>query len=126
MATKRGPQQQHDITGADVYEILKDGFEYGRALPYGRNAYDYNAPARAPTSRPPTPGHGEYRATYQEAKNSPVSPAPDESAVQFVSEKVADHNDTKESWPRGFSPPPHLDNRDGIVSGYRYSTKVRR
>ena len=120
---RRGPQAQRDITRADVYEILKDAYTYGRV---GGSARDYTRPQQAPVSKPPTPVFDEYRATYQEAKNSPVSPAPDESAVQFVSEKVADHNDTKESWPRGFSPPPHLDNRDGIVSGYRYSTKVRR
>ena len=117
---RRGPQAQRDITGADVYEILKDAYTYGRV---GGSARDYTRPQRAPVSKPPQPGRDEYAGTFQGARNSHVSPAPDESAPQFPCEKVADHNDTREAWLRGMgnqAPHPHFDSGP---SGHTYRRK---
>jgi hypothetical protein len=110
------------VEGDDARKAVGSLYEYGRRYPHGR-PHDYAVPETTPTTKPPQPGFDEYRATFREAKNSAVSPAPSEQACQFPSEKVADHNDTREAWVRGMgnqSPHPFFDNG---VSGHRYSRK---
>jgi hypothetical protein len=108
--------------GDDVHKAVGDLYSYGRSYPY-KPPHDYRQPERTPDRRPPQPQPDEYAATFRPARNSNVSPAPDESQCQFASEKVATHNDAG-GWVRGQgnqSPYPHFDNNDGVVSGARYS-----
>jgi hypothetical protein len=103
---KHGPQEMAEIREGvvDPYKVLKDGYGYGRAFPRGGpNPHDYTRPIETPKSPAPAPHRDEYAATYRPAQNSNVSPAPSEQANQFVSGKVADHNDTREAWCRGMS-----------------------
>jgi hypothetical protein len=75
--------------------------------------HPHKAPHDAPRERtrstePPQPGWDEYAATYRPAQNSPVSPAPDESAPQFKDDKVAGHDDAS-GWVRGTWPIPETN-----------------
>ena len=120
--TKRDPTAIKP--GDNVYEAIDSLYRFGRSYPH-KPPHDYEPPERAPHPRPPQPSPDEYRATFRPATNSEVSPAPDESQCQFVSEKVATHNDAS-GWVRGQggqSPHPKFDSGG---SGFRYSTKYRR
>jgi hypothetical protein len=108
--------------GDDVHKAVGDLYEYGRRYPHGR-PHDYRAPERTPAPQALQPGFDEYRATFRQAKNSQVSPAPDESACQFPAEKVADHVDAS-GWVRGQggeSPHPFFDR--GGPSGFSFDRK---
>lgn len=120
--TKRDPTTLRP--GDNVHKAIGDLYSYGRTYPH-KPPHDYEPPERTTRPGPPQPTSDEYRATYRQAKNSPVSPAPDESAPQFPSEKVADHNDAS-GWVRGQgSQAPH-PKFDSGPSGFRHDTKVRR
>jgi hypothetical protein len=109
--------------GDDVHKAVRDLYSYRRTYPHNP-PHDYRQPEREPQHQAPQPGFDEYRATYRQAKNSPVTPAPDESQCQFPSEKIASHNDAG-GWVRGMgnqSPHPFFDSG---LSGARHSTKRR-
>jgi hypothetical protein len=108
--------------GDDGVKAVDRLYRYGRAYPAGKPSQkDYLSPDRS-DSKPPQPGFDEYRATFRAARNSDVSPAPDESANQFVAGKVADHVDVGKQWTRGYgeSPHPHFDRRVSGVSNHKY------
>jgi hypothetical protein len=116
--------------GADGVRATRDIYNYlkVRVSPDGKapRDLDYQSRKQVPQSQAPQPGFDEYRATYREARNSRVTPAPDEQSPQFPAEKVADHVDVGRVWTRGMgseSPHPAFDSGP---SGHRYSTKVRR
>jgi hypothetical protein len=104
----------------DPIAAVKKLYQYGRAYPDGKPTQKDYAPRGGPADRPPPqPGWDEYRATYRPARNSNVSPAPDESECQFPSDKVASHDDVRLSdWVRGGDcSHPHFDHGK---SGDRY------
>jgi hypothetical protein len=119
--------------GADGVKV-DQLYRYGRAhagpgTRFGKPTQKDYAPREGSHVKPPTPHADEYAASYSPARNSDVSPAPDEQANQFVAGKVADHVDSS-GWVRGMgaaSPHPHfdsnVDNNGRAVSGARYSTK---
>jgi hypothetical protein len=107
-----GIRKVRDVTGVPIDDLratddpiaaVKGLYGFGRSYPNGKPTQKDYAPRRGPADRqPPQPGFDEYRATYRPARNSDVSPAPDESASQFVSDKVASHDDVPLSdWTRG-------------------------
>ena len=95
--------------GDDPADAIRRLYSYGRHYP----RYEPHDGPRERTPHPqyPQPGWDEYRATFRPARNSPVSPAPDEQACQFPTEKIADHVDTS-GWVRGMggeAPHPFFD-----------------
>jgi hypothetical protein len=104
--------------GDDVHKALADLYEHKRVYPYGR-PHDYPSAKAVPYPRPSRPTRQDEFASYVPDRNSPVSPAPDESAVQFRNDKVADHVDVPVSdWTRGGDcSHPHFDHGK---SGDRY------
>jgi hypothetical protein len=104
--------------GDNVHRAVGDLYSYGRHYPH-KPPHDYEVPERTPRPGAPQPGFDEYRATYRQAKNSPVTPAPDESQPQFACEKASDLNDAS-GWVRGKgSEAPH-PKFDSGPSGHRY------
>jgi len=123
MAT-RGPNEMAEIReDGDVYKVLKDAYEYGRALPYGRNRHDYEPPAQEPSRTSRAPDMAEYKASFREIKGSPVSRPVDESTPMFRDEKMVHHNDCANTWVRGYTQRPAFDSGP---SGFRYDTKHRK
>jgi hypothetical protein len=104
---------------AVIPKVLKDAYEYGRDLPYGRNPHDYNPPERAPHKLSRTPDWDEYRASFRDVKDTPVS----EPGPQFRDSKAAHLNDCANTWVRGYTQRPAFDSGP---SGFRYDTKHRR
>jgi hypothetical protein len=103
--------------GEDPTAAIESLYRYGRHYPRHQ---PHDAP-REPTvhSRPGSPSHVDCYADYEPIKNSPVSPAPDESQPQFRDEKASTLNDAY-GWPRGMgreSPHPKFDSGP---SGHRY------
>jgi hypothetical protein len=109
--------------GGDPYRVLKDAFEYGRDLPYGRNPHDYTAPERAPHRLTRAPDWDEYRASFRDVKDTPVSKPVDEAAPQFRDSKAAHLNDCENTWVRGYTQRPAFDSGP---SGFRYDSKIRK
>jgi hypothetical protein len=107
--------------GDDGVKAVDALYKFGRRFPDGKPTQKDYAPRRGAADRqPPQPGWDEYRATYHSARNSNVSPAPDESAVQFVSGKVADHVDVPVSdWTRSGTH-PHFDRRVSGEANHKY------
>jgi hypothetical protein len=106
--------------GDNVYRAVGKLYEYGRSYPNGR-PHDYKTPEKTPAFRAPTP-RDDGSGSYALGKNSPVSPAPDESQPQFRDDKVATHNDAS-GWVRGVggqSPHPHFDRRVSGVANHKY------
>ena len=107
-------------SGQDPTDAINRLYSFGRHHPHQK---PHDAP-REPTlhSRPASQSHEDCYADYSPIKNSPVSPAPDESLPQFRDEKASTYNDAY-GWPRGMgseSPHPHFDHGP---SGHRYSRK---
>jgi hypothetical protein len=128
---KRGPNEMAEIReGGDPYKVLKDAFSYGR---HGGSDRDYTPPAQEPSRTSRAPDMAEYRASFHELKDTPVSKPLDEAAPQFRDEKAAHLNDVPNVWTRGMGPEnphPAFDrntDRNGLpISGSRYDTKHRR
>ena len=118
---KRGPNEMSEIReGGDPYRVLKDAFEYGRALPYGKNPRDYTAPERAPHRMSPAPDWEDYRAGFHAVKDTPVSKPLDESGPQFRDSKPCHLNDTANTWVRGYGQRPAFDSGP---SGFTYDKR---
>jgi hypothetical protein len=95
----------------DAHRTVDALYKFGRRFPGGKPTQKDYSPRRGAADRqPPQPGWDEYRATYRPARNSDVV-APSEQAVQFASDKVADHVDVPVSdWTRGGDcSHPHFD-----------------
>jgi hypothetical protein len=107
--------------GDDGIKAVDRLYRYGRTYPGGKPTQRDYAPRRGAADRQaPQPGFDEYRATYRPARNSDVSPAPDESANQFVASKVADHVDVPvTAWTRS-GDHPHFDRRVSGASNHKY------
>jgi hypothetical protein len=119
---KRGPNEMSEIReDGDPYKVLKDAYEYGRDLPYGRNPHDYNPPERAPHKLSRVPDMNEHRASFGDVK-MPAKPV-DEAGPQFRGEKAAHLNDCANTWVRGYTQRPAFDSGP---SGFRYDSKHRR
>ena len=104
--------------GSDPSQAIADLYATGRTT-YGQPNPDARRDARTPEHPAPQPDWSSERATYAIGRNSPVSPAPDESQPQFADDKSANLNDTREGWTRGYgSPHPKFDSGP---SGSRYS-----
>jgi hypothetical protein len=109
-------------SGDDQVKAVKQLYEFGRKYPTGKKPHDYAAPERTPHHQSPQPDWSSERATYELGRNSPVTPAPDESQCQFADDKTADHVDAS-GWVRGMggqSPHPHFDRRVSGVSDHKY------
>ena len=118
---KRGPNEMSEIReGGDPYRVLKDAFEYGRALPYGKNPHDYTAPERGPHRMSPAPDWEDYRAGFHEVKDTSVSKPLDESGPQFRDSKPCHLNDTANTWVRGYGQRPAFDSGP---SGFTYDKR---
>jgi hypothetical protein len=127
-----GIRKLHDVSGAPIEDFREgdDGvravdklYKYGRSYPGGKPTQKDYAPQRGAADRqPPQPGWDDYRATYRPARNSKVSPAPDESAPQFRDDKCAGYNDVKASaWTRGGDcSHPHFDHRLSGAANHKY------
>ena len=119
--TKRDPTTIRH--GDDVHQKVGDLYRVGRTYPGGKAPHDYESPERTTKPGAPQPSWDEQYARYGAARVSKVSPAPDESACQFPSEKIGDHVDVPVSdWTRSGTH-PHFD---AGASSFRRSTKVRR
>lgn len=104
--------------GADVHRAIGSLYEYGRSYPTGKRPHDYPSAKGIPHPKPATPSRNDYAGGYHSVRNSPVSPAPDESANQFRDAKVASHNDVPvQDWTRSGDHPFF----DRGLSGARYS-----
>jgi hypothetical protein len=112
--------------GDDPYRILKNAYEYKRTFPDGKNPHGYRQPERAPHRLSPAPDWNDYRAGFHEVKNTSVSKPLDESGPQFRDSKAAHLNDCANTWVRGYIQRPAFDNHDGVVSGNRYDSKIRK
>ncbi len=94
--------------GSDPSKAIAELYARGRKV-YGTNP-DARTDARTPERPAPQPDWSSEKATYAIGRNSPVSPAPDESQPQFADDKTADHVDVREGWTRGYgSPHPFFD-----------------
>jgi hypothetical protein len=121
---KSGPQEMAEICeGGDPYKVLKDAYEYGRALPYGRNRHDYEPPAQEPSRSVRAPDWDEYRANFRELKASPVSRPVDESGPTFRDSKAAHYNDCGNTWVRGMSNQSPHPAFDSGPSGFTYDRR---
>src|SRR5438552_12268747 len=94
--------------GSDPTAAINRLYSEGRKI-YGQQQPD--VPRKTtPEYKAPSPSRDE-RASYAPEKNSPVTPAPDESAPQFRDDKCSDYNDAS-GWVRGMgsqSPHPYFD-----------------
>jgi hypothetical protein len=108
------------LPGQDPTDAINRLYSYGRTYPRGEPP---DAP-REPTlhSRPASPSLEDCYADYSPLKNSPVSPAPDESQPQFRDEKASTLNDAY-GWVRGFGKESPYPKFDAGPSGHRYSRK---
>jgi hypothetical protein len=105
--------------GDDPRPAIGRLYREGRTYP-DKPPHDYEARERTPEYKVPQPGRNDEYASYKFGRNSPVTPAPDESQPQFQTDKAAHLNDTREGWQRGMgsqSPHPHFDSGP---SGSRY------
>jgi hypothetical protein len=111
------------LPGQDPQPAINRLYSEGRHHPYAK---PHDAP-RKPTehSRPASPSHEDCFADYEPIKNSPVSPAPDESQPMFRDEKASTLNDSY-GWVRGMGRESPYVKFDSGPSGFRYDTKHRR
>jgi hypothetical protein len=119
--TDQGQPIEDFTQGGDGVKAVDALYKFGRRFPGGKPTQKDYAPRQGAADRqPPQPGWDEYRATYRPARNSNVSPAPDEQSPQFVSDKVADHNDVRGSdWTRSGTH-PHFDRRVSGTADHKY------
>jgi hypothetical protein len=102
--------------GSDPTDAINRLYSAGRRT-YGQRHPD--APRETtPEFKAPTP-RDDGSGSYALGKNSPVSPAPDESAPQFRDDKVVSHNDAS-GWVRGMGGQVPHPKFDSGPSGNRY------
>jgi hypothetical protein len=103
--------------GSDPTDAINRLYAYGRTT-YGQPNPDQPRET-TPKFKAPTPSRNDEHASYGLGRNSPVTPAPDESQPQFRDDKVGTHDDAS-GWVRGMggqSPHPKFDSGP---SGSRY------
>jgi hypothetical protein len=106
--------------GSDPTAAIEALYRTGRTYPYGK---PHDAPReRTPEYKVPQPGWEGEPASYKPGRNSPVTPAPDQSAPQFSDDKVGDHVDAS-GWVRGMGPQSPYVKFDAGPSGSRYDRK---
>jgi hypothetical protein len=117
MAPRRSTHIERVSPGEDPTDAINRLYSYGRHYPHSK---PHDAP-REPTlhSRPASPSHEDCYADYEPIKNSPVSPAPDESQPQFRDSKASTLNDAY-GWVRGFGSESPYPKFDAGPSGHRY------
>jgi hypothetical protein len=106
--------------GTDPTAAINRLYSAGRRT-YGQPMPDTPREA-TPKYQPPKPSWTSERATYAIGRNSAVSPAPDESQVQFSDDKVATHNDAS-GWVRGQGNQAPHPKFDSGPSGSRYDRR---
>ncbi len=105
--------------GSDPTNSLREFYGEHRRYPRGR---PHDAPReRTPGYATPVPTDGEHAHFGQATRPEHVTPAFDEQAPQFASDKHgATYDNDADGWVRGMggeSPHPHFDHGP---SGYRY------
>jgi hypothetical protein len=110
-------------SGQDPTDAINRLYSFGRHHPYAK---PHDAPRESTRhSRPTSPSHDDCYADYNPIKNSPVSPAPDESQPQFRDSKASTLNDSY-GWVRGYGREAPYPKFDSGPSGHRYDSKHRR
>ena len=111
------------LPGQDPQPAINRLYSEGRHHPYAK---PHDRPREVTLhSRPASPSHEDCFADYEPIKNSPVSPAPDESQPQFRDSKTSTHTDSY-GWVRGMGDESPYPRFDSGPSGFRYDTKHRR
>jgi hypothetical protein len=120
LRTEQGMPIERLKPGGDPTSQIEKLYRYGRSYP---DKPPHDRPRESTRhSRPASPSLEDCYADYSPIKNSPVSPAPDESQPQFRDEKASTHNDSY-GWPRGYGPEAPHPKFDAGPSGHRYSRK---